>query len=225
MQLKKIQAQVEHLKKYLQSPHCYDHLYWWESQQVFQKQWDILAEDFGKMYDMSLQNSHTKRLWKREQHYPKKLFLLFIQQESDFVKQMFRDLFNEDKSIDGRVDRFVFYADEMLQLYKKANPRSIENNHYHSYEVCSMYLAFRYPAIYGFYNLEQFQHCLTCLGSPNIPQVDDFARFCKVSKTLWNFLSKDEAIFDLHQKRLEDGKHYMGDSMLLVSEWMYLMQE
>ena len=175
------------------------------------------------MYEACLQNSQTKRLWKRESYFPKQLMGKMIDMSADFVQQMFKDLFDETKAIDRRVDRFIFYCDELLTEYKNTHPRSIENNHYHSYEMCSLYLAFRYPEVYGLYDFKIFQRSMTILGSTQIPQVDDFSRFCKVSKTLMNFLKKDEAVFDLHQKRLKDGTHYREDSMLLVSEWLLVM--
>lgn len=223
MQVKKIAEQIAKFKTYLDSPKAYDTIHWWESQWLFQQNWDVLAANFAAMYDASLQNSQTKRLWKRETYYPKQMMLQLIAMESDFVQQIFKDFFDEKKSIDGRVDRFQFYCDELLQLYKKANPRSIENNHYHTNETCFLYLAFRYPSQYGFYNFKDFQRSLTLLGSMKVPQLDDVLRFTKVTNTLWKFLIKDGEILDLHQKRLQEGKHYMEDSMLLVSEWMKVM--
>ena len=224
MQLKKIEEQVQVYKRHLQSSHALDCRHWWESQLHFQQYWDVLAEDFGVMYEQSLQNSETKRLWKRESYFPKQFMSKLIAMESDFVRQIFKDLFNEDRPVDGRVDRFQFYCDDLLQLYKENNPRSIENNHYHSNQTCFLYLAFRFPEKYAFYDFATFQNCLKVLGSFKIPQLDDVERFTKVCKTLWNFLKKDEEIFDLHQKRLTKGQHYMDDSMLMVREWMGVMR-
>lgn len=224
MQLKKIQELVQKYKSYLKSKESDTYLFWWESQAIFQQNWDVLTDgSFLDMYDNSLQNSHTKRLWKRESFYPKQIMSSFIEMETDFVKQIFKDLFNENMATDARVDRFIYYCDDLLTMYKKANPRSVENNHYHEHEMCFLYLAFRYPETYGFYNFERFQKCMQFLGVANIPQTYDVERFCKVCKTLMTFIKKDEQILHLHQSRLKEGKHYMEESMLLVSEMMHFV--
>ena len=63
MQLKKIQEAIEVYKKFLKTNPDQRELFSWESQNIFQKNWDIDAPDFAKMYDNCLQNSHTRRWW------------------------------------------------------------------------------------------------------------------------------------------------------------------
>lgn len=196
-------------------------LFKWESLKVFQENWDINATDLAEMYDRSLQNSETKRLWKSTNYEPKRVMLKFIEMQPDFVRFMFKDLFNEEKEIVGRVDRFVFHCDELLREYKELNPRSIENNHYHDdgYQIVSLYLAFRYPESYTLYNFDRFQSLLDILGVKDIPQSSDFARFCKVIRTLSKLMSKEDEIFDFHQKRLNPDKHFTGTSLLIVEDF------
>lgn len=193
----------------------------WESQQVFQNQWDVAAPEIGKMYDLSLQNSQTKRLWKREAYEPKRMMLAFMEMQPDFVAYMFKDLFNEEKSIGGRVDRFVFHCDELLQEYKQQFPRSIDNNHYHGdrYQMLSLYLAFRYPDLYTYYDGTTFWKVLGRWGTANLPAADDFERFCKIAKTIYSLLAKDEELLKMHQERLVEGEHYLEKSLLVVYDF------
>ena len=149
MQLKTLQRLLQEFKHYLSSPKAEDHLHIWTAQRHFQDHWDLDAPDLAAMYDESLYNRQTKRLWKRESYEPKQVMLKLIRLEPDFARQMFSDLFQEDYSVDGRVGRFVFYCDELLKGYKDAKPHSIENNHYHGdYWMPFLYLAFRYPDRY-----------------------------------------------------------------------------
>lgn len=220
MNLKKIQHYLQQYKTYLRNYRADQHLHLWESQRTFQENWTFETEDLAAVYDQSLQNSHTRRLWKRENYEPKRLMQLFLDMQPDFVRHMFHDLFNEDKEIGGRVDRFVFYCDELLQEYKINNPRSIENNHYHgdNYQIVSLYLAFRYPDQYTYYDQEGFVTLLQKLGSMDIPKINDFARFSKVMRTLYKMIAKEEEIMVLHQKRLRP-EHYQGPSLLLVYDF------
>ena len=220
MNLKKIQHYFQQYKAYLTNYRADHNLHLWESQRIFQENWTFETEDLAAVYDQSLQNSQTRRLWKRENYEPKRLMLVFLEMEPDYVRHMFHDLFNEDKEIGGRVDRFVFYCDELLQEYKNNNPRSIENNHYHgdNYQIVSLYLAFRYPDQYTYYDADAFVTLLKKLGSRDIPQTNDFPRFAKVMRTLYKMLAKEEEIMALHRKRLRP-EHYQGESLLLLYDF------
>lgn len=221
MQLNLIKADFEKYKQFLKGSDADRHLHIWESQRIFQENWDLSKEDIREVYDLSLQNSHTKRLWKREAYEPKRIMLLFMQLQADFVTYMFKDLFQEDKGIGGRVDRFVFHCDELLQEYKTQHPASIENNHYHGdrYQMISLYLTFRFPNVYTLYDGQAFWTVLQQWGTANIPAADDFERFCKISRTIYTLMSKEDALMALHRKRLIEGKHFMADSLLIVYDF------
>lgn len=214
MQLKKIQEHIAAYKKQL-SKNPNPNLYKWESQQIWQENWDIEARDFAEMYDRSLENSQTRRIWNRESYAPKKMMLEFAKMQPHFVYSMFQELFNEDKDIGNRVDRFVFYCDELLKEYKSKNPHSIQNQHYQDYEIISHYLAFQYPDRYTPYQFDLFQNTLEKIGSRDLPRTHDLPRHFKVMKTLYQFLSKDEQLLALQQSQLEE-QHYQGRSLLLV---------
>ena len=221
MQLKRIQHYIARYKKFLESEHAYDRMHIWESQRIFQETWNMDHENLPAMYDESLQNSTTKRLWKREAYEPKYMMIEFLDAQPELMRHYFFDLFNEDKSIDGRMDRFVYYCDEMLREYKKAHPNSIENNHYHNdnYWMVSLYLAFKYPDNYCLYDSFAFRGLLRKLGSTDVPKTNDLSRFFKVMRTLYNFLQKEEGLMEAHQKRLDPEKHYMEKSLLLVYDF------
>lgn len=220
MQLKQLQYYLQRYKRFLTKPSAEAKAHIWEAQRIFQENWDLEAEDLAEMYDRSLQNQVTKRLWKRENYEPKRLMLAFIKQESDFVRQIFGDLFKEDKSVDGRVGRFVFHCDELLQAYKEANPRSIENNHYHDdYHMVFLYLSFRYPAAYTLYDFEAFRKLLDRLGVASLPNTHDPERFFKVCRTLYRFLEKDAELMERHYRRLNYVNAYREDSMLIVYDF------
>lgn len=222
MNLKKLQSYIEAYRHFLEKDtRRFDLLYKWKSLQCFQDNWDIAALDFASMYDRSLQNSTTRRIWKRENYDAKGMMLKFIQMQPEFVRSMFKDLFFEDRDIVGRVDRFVFHCDELLREYKDQHPRSVENNHFHDdgYAMVSWYLTFRYPENYAPHYFPAFQHLLQLLGTRDVPQSSDFGRFCKVTRTLYKMLEKDEEVLDLHQKRIDSDEFYQDKSLLIVEDF------
>ncbi|MCB0637824.1 MAG: hypothetical protein KDC54_14450 [Lewinella sp.] len=226
MQLQRIQDQLEAYAQWLTTDAARERLYYWESQQQWQTHWDLEAIDPAAMYDASLQNSRTRRLWKREAYEPKQMMLHFLRAEPEFVRSMFLDLFNEDKSVDGRADRFVFYCDQLLEQYRRAHPLAIDTSHYHDdgYEIVSLYLAFRFPEQYAPYQAPVFLQLLKRLGAANIPLVGDFARHVKVTRTLMNFLTRHDTIMARHAERLGP-EHYPGASALLAFDFACFVTE
>jgi hypothetical protein len=149
------------------------------------------------------------------------MMLNFIQIDENYLRQIFKDLLNERNEIDGRVDRFLFHCDQLLLEYKRRNPLNIDNNHYHGdgYQMISLYLALKYPEHYCLYEGDAFRQLLVRLGTRNIPEVDDFERFCKITRTLYKLMEKEEDLLDLHHRRLDPDRHYMGDSLLVVYDF------
>ncbi len=227
MQLKKLQHYLELYRDFLPDARARERLYAWESQRIFQEHWQLDAADFAEMYDRSLDNSQTRRLWKRENYEPKRMMLVLATLTPELARQAFWDLYCEEKDIEARADRFVFYCDELLRTYKEANPRSVENNHYHNdqYAMASLYLAFRYPNRYTLYDHAAFRRTLQLLGSADVPQIADFGRFCKVTRTWYSFLQKDSALLARHRARLDARWHYTGESLLLVWDFYQFCAE
>ncbi len=221
MNLQKLNDAVRQYGIFLRKNPGHDPYWKWESLKFFQENWDIEALDFRSMYDRSLQNSRTRRLWKRENYEPKDVMLKFIDLNREFVRQIFIDLFNENREVDGRIDRFIFHCDELLREYKETRPRSVENSHYHhdNYQMVSLYLAFRYPELYTPYDFDGFRRMMELLGSRDVPTLNDVGRFFKVMRTVSGFLKKDEEIMALHRERLHPKLHFAGETLLVVEDF------
>lgn len=168
----------------------------YEAVDNFQANWNLEAQDLSEMYNTSLHSMHSRRWWNREAFEPKKVMLEFLKLEPDFCKHAFRDLFDESKAIDGRVERFVFYCGELLDLLKESAPKSKIRSHYHDkgYQMPFLYLAFKYPQQYAPYDFDGFCQFLEKVGSRQIPPTHDLERYPKVLKTLSNMLVKQEII-------------------------------
>lgn len=222
MQLHKINDFIEQYKAYLNSfDATKNNLQYWESQKTWQENWDKDAIDWHKMYDNCLQNSTTKRLWKREAYEPKQMMLAFLEQDQHFVFSMFDDLFDENKDMLGRADRFVFYCDQLLIQYRKNKPLSKALGHHHDdgYQMVSLYLSFQFPDLYAPYHAENFILLLQKIGAANIPLAGDFSRHVKVMRTLQKFMDKDETLLTAHQARLKSN-HYQRESLLLTYDFV-----
>lgn len=219
MNLKTILSIINNYKSYLKSSSSDSELYKWETVRHFQKHWNTEATDLATMYDQALSNNDSRRQWKGNDFYPKEMMLKLMQTEPEYIRLALRDLFNNDKEIGGRVDRFIFYCGEVLDIYLSQHPKAKENDHYHNHEVVMMYLTGHFPAKYTLYDAEAFRTFLEKVGAKNISPGHDLERFQKVTKVVNTFLKKDEEIQMLLSRRLNDN-HYQKENLLAVHELM-----
>ena len=116
MNLQKIEAYIQYFKTYLKSKTAVKELYKWESQKVFQENWNIEDPDLLTVYDRSLKNSQTSRLWKDGTYRPKEVLLILGALSPEYLGHIFGDLFNEEKNVADRIDRFISVSYTHLTL-------------------------------------------------------------------------------------------------------------
>lgn len=154
-----------------------------------------------EMYDESLQSIYAQRWWKGDQYKPKEIMLQLMEAELELAVIAWKDLANEAASLDGRLSRFDYYCNELLQIHRQKNYRSVETFHHQDVAIISLYLAGMYPDKYVLYpGLVMFQHFCRAIGSPDIPIVDDYIRYMKVANIVFTFLKKNakyQALLDL----------------------------
>jgi len=194
----------------------------WETQLNWQSHFDLLAKDLTKAYTSALDNKTNRRHYSRSGFNPKVAMLEMLDWEPEHVRTVFEDLFNEERDLEGRIQRFVFYCRELFNQYRDARPKSRLADHYHDqdYHMASIYLMGQYPAKYAPYSTTLLQQALTKLGALDIPPAADFPLYTKLLATLRQFLTKDEAIMQQYTEDFLRPKDYQGESALLVWHFM-----
>ncbi|MEZ4924657.1 MAG: hypothetical protein R3A50_00135 [Saprospiraceae bacterium] len=224
MVLSKIQSFLEAYKAWLTQIKVHPRIHWWESVQHFQDHWDLDTEDPAAMFDSCFYNSVTKRLWQKENWEPKRMMHEYWKLDPLTTRLMFDDLFNETKSVDGRVGRFLFGCDALLSDFKKSKATSIDNNHYHNdYQMLALYLSFRYPETYAPYEFDIFRDALLLLGARDIPEQHDLPRYCKVLRTLMSFMDKDPEVEKALRTHLNPGIHFQPKTMLMAGDFCFFI--
>jgi hypothetical protein len=193
----------------------------WEIVKNFQHNWDLEADDFAAMYDRSLHSLMSRRMWSDTGYEPKKRMLEFISLQPDWTRHLFRDLFDESKSLEARIGRFLFGCDELMAEYREKHPTSIETSHYHDdYRMISLYLALRYPNAYAPYEFGMFQRMLELLESKDIPVAHDLPRYMKVVSILNTFLSKEKSLMEIHRHAIRGEAFYQDECFMLVHDFI-----
>lgn len=195
----------------------------WTIQQTFQEHWDLQALDLTSMFDRSIQSDVNRRLWSRQGYQPKEIILQFLQMEPHLVHLMFTDLFRQDKDLQGRISRFQFHAEELIQSYRDLRRKPAYAGHDQDLEIITFYLAMRFPESCAPYDHHAFIHALTRFQVKEIPAVPDPERWMKVARILLTFLNKNEDILIAYQTIRKDPSMYQGETLLLpwdLIQWM-----
>ena len=217
MQVPKINAAVEHFRDWLRTEEAEKYLPLFETQQNWQDHFNVEAKNLAEVYDRALDSKTNRRHYRRSGYDPKTAMLRILGSETEFARDAFRDLFSEDRDVDGRVGRFEFFVNELWNRYRDAHPKERLPDHYHrdDYAMASLYLTGQYPEKYAPYSTELLQTVCRRLGAKSVPEAADFGRYVKLLATLRNFLVQDETVMANYTALLRP-EDYAGDSALLV---------
>lgn len=219
MKTDKIQQCINAYTDLRQAKSVWQEAWKWEVLKNFQDNWDLDAPDFAAMYDRSLHSLMSRRFWSDTGYEPKQWMLNFIAMQPDWTKHLFRDLFDENKSLEGRISRFLFGCDELMTEYREQHPLNRETSHCHEdYRMISLYLALRYPTQYAPYSLQAFTGILKLLESKEVPLTHDFPRYIKVTRILSTFLSKHEPLLKTHQSAIRGEAFYQGETLMMAHD-------
>jgi hypothetical protein len=174
----------------------------------FNDHWSVPEPSgLASIYDHCLHSEISQRWWKREKYQPKEMMLSLIHADPELATLAWKDLANDASGLDGRLSRFDYYCNDLLQTYRQKPPGSLESYHYQDAAMISLYLAGLFPGKYALYpGLSVFKNFCKEVGSPDIPVIDDLVRYMKVANVVNTFLQKNSAYENLLALRAE-GMH------------------
>ena len=213
-----LKREIENYKHYITSL-SYDELYKWEALKIFHNNWDIEAVDFKKVYDNSFNSRYGNNLWANPHWFPKAVMLRFIDHDKERVRQMFRNLYNEEDDIDKRIERFVFHCDRILEEIYSVD-KSVKNHFHDGQRIVSLYLAFRFPEKYAIYKYTEFRAFMERVQSTDIPGTGEYERFFRFVRTLNNILKSDNDLMKLHNSILTENC-YKGETLMLAQDFIF----
>lgn len=125
-----------------------DERFKWEAVKWFQDNWDIDADHFSDMLELSLKQ--TNELLAASYYYPRQMITFLAEKAENEVKNMFAVLFDESRDIYDRIEFFKEQSDILLQKYGNG-----QSNHYQTENAVSTYLWLRYPDRYYIYKISE----------------------------------------------------------------------
>lgn len=193
-------------------------LHLWDAQQHFAQIWDIERLDFDAMYAESLHSDISNRLWTGVDYHPKESMVTFLKYEKEFIRSMFRDLFNEGKDLHLRISRFIFHCDELGKQIKKKEPKLL--HHYHDEKMVMAYLALHDPQRYIFLDIPSFRSAMEAMQARNIPEYISIESYTKLMRIIQKFVSADPSLANGYRTLFHDPRLYVGASMLLALDFV-----
>ena len=159
----KLSAVITAYKEYFPN-HWKDEKYKWEAIAHFQKYWNINAENFLDMFMTA--TDKTYNLLANMNNYPRGMIKSFAGADSEVVRIMFMDLFDESKELAERIRQFMESAEELRIKYDDGTWRQ----HYQTHNAITTYLWLRYPDKYYIYKYSEARAIAKTIESDFIPK-------------------------------------------------------
>lgn len=192
---------------------------WLYEKQFMLKQHELIsADDFLKWMKTLFQSDRTQRYWQREDVRSKELMEAFIEVDTDMVFTCFKDLFDERRDLEGRIDRFKFYMDELLTHVRRKQTIK-ESWHHQDNSIISFYLMMRYPEKYVYYTRALHEQLVALVQAKPLGEGEDVVRYMKMAKTVSIFLMKEEDLMATHKGRFS--APIVEQSLLPVYEMLF----
>lgn len=193
-----------------------EEIYKWKAVKCYQDNWDIDAENFYEMLLASL--SRTKNLLDSGQYFPLRMLVQYAEQRPNEVRQLFRNLYNEDEDLFERIQDFQtsinLINDELFENKKSyQDPRAI-----------IVYLVLRYPERYFFYKFEmfkQFSEKLELIYKPVKGHLENIGHSNSQCELIRFELSLDQELLKLHKNRITSDCYYDENLNILTQDFIY----
>lgn len=152
----KLQEVIAGYKIYFPT-HIANEIYKWKAVKKFQDTWNIDAPDFLEMF-MEATSLHDNLLASMNK-FPRGMVQGMYEVEPEMVREMFRDLFDESKSLEGRITSFRKEADRIREQHWP------DKKHYQDINVVSTYLWSMFPDKYYIYKYSEVKATSKALES------------------------------------------------------------
>lgn len=178
-----------------------DEKFKWQAIKGFQDHWDIEAVDFCTMLKNSLDK--TFNLLASTHYFPGKMIKEFAEKEPETVRQMFKNLFDENKDLCDRIVSFKVQSKQLVNKYWDPGKSDFQTEN-----TITTYLWLRYPDKYYIYKFEEAKSLSKELKTSYVFKAGDYQNnvenFIRLYDELSKELCKDEELKQIVQSKLED---------------------
>ncbi|MDD6487677.1 MAG: AAA family ATPase [Spirochaetales bacterium] len=185
--------------------HWEDEKYKWQAVKHFQENWDVDAEDFGKMFEVATEK--TSNLLSAANFFPREMIINFAKENPEKTRQMFMALlYDDNKNLSLRCEEFKKSAEEIQNVHNLSSEKKWKSN-FQTDNSISTYLWLCHPDEYYIYKYSEYRRVAVALNS-NIKFTKGAKNNIENGLLLYNqicsFLKKDDEIKSLLKERVDD---------------------
>lgn len=185
--------------------HWEDEKYKWQAVKHFQENWDIDAEDFGKMFEVATEK--TSNLLSAANFFPREMIINFAKENPEKTRQMFMALlYDDNKNLSLRCEEFKKSAEEIQNVHNLSSEKKWKSN-FQTDNSISTYLWLCHPDEYYIYKYSEYRRVAVALNS-NIKFTKGAKNNIENGLLLYNqicsFLKNDDEIKSLLKERVDD---------------------
>lgn len=212
-----LRALFEPYKEWLRSTQNRDELYKWEAVKHFQDTWNPDADDFYGMLKSSLAKSGNLMFQNS-----KGFILLAARYKAEEVRNLFRDLFDESRDLDGRMKAFTAGAGALREEVAILSHKKLASQQ--DERTIAFYLSMRYPERHYLYKNSYYQETCAALGAPVAKAGSKYQHFMRLAESLREEFSRELAeCIEIHRASLTPNC-YSGDiTNLVLQNFLYVM--
>ncbi len=181
----------------------------WVALKRFQDQWDLESPNFEQMFFDA--TAEARNLLDSNKYYPRGMIIEFSRTDPAYVRQLFRDLFDETQDVIQRIENFINAA----EAFRNSQNRPDWKSHYQTHNSVSTYLWLRYPDKYYIYKYSEFREVAKILQSelkPKKGDIQNVIKFIKLNDYFKEKLSNQTEFIKLYRSLLTEN-HYQGESL------------
>ncbi len=193
-----------------------EEIYKWRAVKCYQDNWNVDAPNFYEMLLSSLRM--TKNLMDSGQYFPLRMLVQYAEHRPNEVRQLFRNLYNEEEDLYERIASFQLGINEVHdELFE--NKKS-----YQDPRAVIVYLVLRYPERYFFYKFKmfkQFSEKLELIYKPVKGHIENIGHFNNICELIRYELSLDQELLKLHKNRITADCYYDENLNILTQDFIY----
>lgn len=191
-------------------------IYKWKAVKCFQDNWDIEAENFHEMMRDSFQL--TKNLLVSGKYFPLVMLLHYADQRPDEIRNMFRQLFDEEKDLYDRIDNF---QDAIKIINSELYPGE---NSYQDHRAIIVYLALKFPDRYYLYKFGMFKDVAIKLEYPFQPikgRIENLGQYLSFCDLVRNEILLDQELLKINKNRIDNDCYFDEHLNILTQDLIY----
>ena len=195
-----------------------DEKYKWEAIEHFKKYWDIHAEDFATMFAKATEK--TFNLLASAKNFPRGMIIEFAKADSEAVRVMFSNLYDENIALVERVEKFQVTVENIRLKYNNGNWQQ----HFQNSMAISVYLWLKNPEKYYIFKYSACRVVATELESDFIPKkgytAENFIQNAKLLDEIGSMIEQEKELVELYYHTLQESGYKKHSIKNLTFDFM-----